>query len=174
MNVNGGTLDVNGKAVAVGTVTLAGGAITDSVGVGSITATGFPTFALQSGAVSAVLAGPSATLTKTTSGLVNLWKANTFGGLTSISAGTLALIYPSGNLGTGNVAITPGAVLDTSSYDAASAPPPTLFGVSGGTLSAGRTGTPGIDINRQRGPAGPSSSWSTFPPAAHFRLSAAI
>ncbi len=146
-NVNGGTLDVNGKAVAVGTVTLAGGAITDSIGIGSITATGSPSFALQSGAVSAVLAGPSATLTKTTSGLVNLTKANTYGGLTSISAGTLALIYPTGNLGTGNVTIISGAVLDTSSYDAASASPPTLFGASGGTLSAGRTGTPGIDIN---------------------------
>ena len=97
--------------------------------------------------MSAVLAGPSATLTKTTSGLVNLTTGNTYAGATTISAGTLALIYPSGNLGTSNVSIAPGAVLDTSSYDVASAPPPTLFGVSGGTLTAGRTGTPGIDIN---------------------------
>jgi autotransporter-associated beta strand protein len=143
-NVNGGTLDVYGQPASVGTVTLASGAIVDSQGNGSLTATNF---VLQSGTVSAVLAGPNATLTKTTAGLVNLTNGNTYGGLTTISAGTLALLYPSGNLGTGNVTITPGAVLDTSSYDANSALPPTLFGASGGMLSAGRTGTPGIDIN---------------------------
>ena len=151
VNVNGGTLDVAGKTPTVGTVTLTSGSIGDSAGGGSITAS---SFTLQSGTVSTILAGPSATLAKTTAGLVNLTSANTYGGLTSISAGTLALIYPNGNLGTGNIAITPGAVLDASSYDAASASPPTLFGASGGTLSAGPNRHAGDRHQRQRGPAG--------------------
>ena len=66
-----------GQPASVGTVTLTSGLITDSVGNGSLTAA---SFALQSGTVSAVLAGPSATLTKTTAGLVNLTSANTYGG----------------------------------------------------------------------------------------------
>ena len=57
-NVNGGTLDVYGQpaSVGTGTVTLTSGLITDSIGNGSITAS---TFTLQSGTVSAVLAGPA-------------------------------------------------------------------------------------------------------------------
>ncbi len=139
-NVNGGTLDVYGSPATAGTATLASGLITDSVGNGSLTAT---TFALQSGTVSAVLAGPSATLTKTTAGLVNLTSANTYGGLTTISAGTLALAIGTGNLGTGNVTINPGGVLDTSSYGGSG---PTLF-TTAGTLYAGRTSSPATDIN---------------------------
>jgi fibronectin-binding autotransporter adhesin len=139
-NVNGGTLDVFGTAATAGTATLASGLITDSVGNGSLTAANF---ALQSGTVSAVLAGPSATLTKTTAGLVNLTSANTNGGATTISAGTLALANGTGNLGTGNVTITPGAVIDTSSYGS---PGPTLF-TTAGIFSAGRTSSPATDIN---------------------------
>ena len=56
-NVSGGTLDVYGTPTSIAAVTLASGAITDSVGNGSLTATNF---ALQSGTVSAVLAGDPA------------------------------------------------------------------------------------------------------------------
>ena len=140
-NVNGGTLDVFGSAATVGTATLTSGLITDSQGNGSLTAA---TFALQSGTVSAVLAGPSATLNKTTAGVVYVNNGNnSYGGLTTISAGTLALANGTGNLGTGNVTITPGGVLDTSSY---SSPGPTLF-TTAGILSAGRTSSPATDIN---------------------------
>ena len=79
-------------------------------------------------------------LTATGGGTLLLSAANTYTGLTTISAGTLALIAPSGSLGTGNLAITPGAVLDTSSY---SSPGPTLSGI----ISAGRTSSPATDIN---------------------------
>ena len=92
VNVSGGTLDVYGQNASVGTVTLASGAITDGFGGGSITATSLPSFALQSGTVSAVLAGANATLSKTTAGLVNLTSANTYGGATTINGGTVALV----------------------------------------------------------------------------------
>jgi autotransporter-associated beta strand protein len=143
VSVNGGALDVNGKAATVGTVTLASGAIIDSFGGGSITATGLPSFALQSGTVSAILTGAGNTLNKTTAGLVNLTSANNYGGATTINGGTLALIAPGGSLGTGNLSITPSAVLDTSSY---SSPGPTLFATAG-TLYAGRTSDVNTDIN---------------------------
>jgi autotransporter-associated beta strand protein len=139
-NVNGGALDVAGTAATAGTVTLTSGLITDSVGNGSLTAANF---ALQSGTVSAVLAGASATLHKTTAGLVTLTGANTYGGATTINGGTLALASLNGSLGTGNVTITSGAVLDTSLY---SSPGPTLFNTAG-VLSAGRTSSPATDIN---------------------------
>ena len=138
-NVNGGALDVYGFPATAGTATLTSGLITDSQGNGSLTAA---TFALQSGTVSAVLAGPSATLQKTTAGLVSLTSTNSYGGATTINSGTLALTG-TGNLGTGNVTITPGAVLDTSSYPS---PGPTLFATAG-ILSAGRTSSPATDIN---------------------------
>ena len=140
-NVNGGTLDVYGSAATVGTATLASGLIADSVGNGSLTAN---TFALQSGTVSTALAGPSATLNKTTAGVVYLTNGNnSYGGLTTIGAGTLALANGAGVLGKGSVTITPGGVLDTSSYGGSG---PTLFSTAG-TLYAGRTSSPATDIN---------------------------
>ena len=96
---------------------------------------------MQSGSISAGLGGATSALTKTTSGLVTLNAANSYAGGTTIAAGTLAL-GASGTLGSGNVAINPGAVLDVLS----------LFGGSGynfnsGVLTAGRTGPSATDVN---------------------------
>ena len=147
MNVNGGTLDIAGKTPTVGTVTLASGTITDSMGGGYITATGLPSFALQSGTVSAVLAGPSATLTKTTAGAVNLEQRQHLRrphhDQRRHSGADISQRQP----GDGQHHDHPRRRVGHLVVRRRQRPPPTLFGVSGGTLSAGRTGTPGIDIN---------------------------
>ncbi len=84
--VAGGILDFGGTTqVQNGGVTLTSGTIQNGVAQSS------GVFALQSGAVSAVLAG-TGSLDKTTNGTVTLSAANTYTGATSIaSGGTLAL-----------------------------------------------------------------------------------
>ena len=83
--VNGGTLDVNTRTDTVAGVSLQSGSITSTTG----TLTSNSTYDMQSGTVSAILAG-SLGLNKTTAGTVTLSKANTYTGLTNITAGTLA------------------------------------------------------------------------------------
>jgi fibronectin-binding autotransporter adhesin len=84
----GGQLDIGTSSGTVGDVTLAGGAITASGG----TLTG-NIFNVQSGTISATLAGTSPTtgLTKTTDGTVVLAAANVYGGLTDIQGGSVQL-----------------------------------------------------------------------------------
>ncbi|HYG73721.1 MAG TPA: autotransporter-associated beta strand repeat-containing protein, partial [Planctomycetota bacterium] len=85
VTVSGGTLDIVTFNDSVGTVTLSGGAtITGTTGV--LTSTG--TFEMQSGSAAAIMAG-AVPLNKTTAGAVTLSKANTYTGLTTVSAGTL-------------------------------------------------------------------------------------
>jgi fibronectin-binding autotransporter adhesin len=139
--VNGGVLDINGNNSAnPGPVTLAAGAIIDSAGSGVLNAA---SYTVQSGTVSAVLGGGSAPLHKTTSGLVLLTAANTYGGATTINAGTLAL-GATGTLGngSGNVTVSPGAVLDVSAWYAAGG-----YSFNNMTLTAGRTSSFATDIN---------------------------
>jgi autotransporter-associated beta strand protein len=137
--INGGLLDINGNSsVSPGPVTLASGGIVDSAGVGVLNA---PSYALQSGTVSAVLGGATAPLNKTTSGLVLLTAANTYGGPTAVGAGTLAL-GQTGTLGPGNVTVSPGAVLDVSAWNPAGG-----YSFNGVALTAGRTGPAATDIN---------------------------
>jgi autotransporter-associated beta strand protein len=84
--VSGGTLDLGATAqMQNGGVTLASGAIQN----GTLSSSG--TFALESGMVSAVLAG-SGTLNKTTSGTVILSGTDTYTGATTVSAGTLTVM----------------------------------------------------------------------------------
>ncbi len=71
----------------VGTVTVANGGSITGTGTSSLTSTG--TFEMQSGSVSAILAGATIVMNKTTAGTVTLSGVNTFTGLTTISAGTL-------------------------------------------------------------------------------------
>lgn len=78
-------LALGASSDSVGTVTLdGGGQITSTTGV--LTSTG--SFELKNGSASAILAG-SVALNKTTSGVIALTGANTYSGMTSISAGTL-------------------------------------------------------------------------------------
>ncbi len=114
-----GDVTVNGA-----TAVLAKGAFTDTVGTvtlenggtisgttGTLTSLG-GTFELKDGTVSAILGGTGIALNKTTSGTVTLSGANTFTGLTTVSAGTLAF-GASNVLATGAVTVDGGtAVLD--------------------------------------------------------------
>ena len=89
LNVNGGVLDIAGAYnPTVGQVTLSSGAIGVYGTSGTLTGS---SFALQSGNVYASLGGASAGLTKTTSGTVVLFKANTYGGGTTVNGGVLQL-----------------------------------------------------------------------------------
>jgi autotransporter-associated beta strand protein len=100
VNVNGGTLSIGGNSDTVGAVTLSSGSITGSGG----TLTG-SSYAVQSGSVSAILGGTGA-LTKSTAGTVTLTGANTYSGLTTISAGKLLVNNTVGSgTGTGTVSV---------------------------------------------------------------------
>ncbi len=83
--VDGGTFDVVSHNDSVGVVTLVSGSIIGTSGV----LTG-KSYSVQSGTISAILGGSNITLTKTTEGTVTLSGTNTYTGLTSVLAGTLA------------------------------------------------------------------------------------
>ncbi len=85
LNVNGGTLDVDVNADTVALVTLTDGSI---IGSGALTSTA--AFELKKGSVSAELGG-SAGANKTTADSVTLSGANTYTGLTLVSAGTFGV-----------------------------------------------------------------------------------
>ncbi|MDD5085401.1 MAG: autotransporter-associated beta strand repeat-containing protein, partial [Candidatus Omnitrophica bacterium] len=83
VTVSGGTLDIGIYSDTVGAVTLTSGAITGTTGVLSGSS-----YAVQSGTISAILGG-SGNLTKTTTGTVIITNANTYTGITTVSAGVL-------------------------------------------------------------------------------------
>ena len=89
MAVSGGSLDLKSNSFATGTIALLSGSIIDSTGGGVLNASAYT---LQGGTASAVLGGAFAPLNKTTAGLALLTAANTYGGPTTVSAGTLALV----------------------------------------------------------------------------------
>ena len=124
---NGGTLNLAGCCPTVGIVTIAGGAI-----MGSGTLTG-GAYAGQSGTVSAILAGVSAALTKTGTGTLTLSGSNSYGGGTTINAGTLVVA---------NAASLPGYA------------PPGSVTFAGGTLlanvGAGNNGWPQAQFDNLR------------------------
>ncbi|MFN8306857.1 MAG: autotransporter-associated beta strand repeat-containing protein [Ferruginibacter sp.] len=84
VTVSGGTLDIKTFTDAVGAVTLTSGNILGTTG--TLTGT---SYAVQSGNITANLAGAGATLTKTTTGTVTMSGNNTFTGAKTLSAGTL-------------------------------------------------------------------------------------
>ena len=144
--ISTGGLTVNGSTAvfdlgashtdSVGTVTLAGGGSINGTGTSALTSTG--TFEMQSGSVSAILAGSGIALNKTTSGTVTLSGANTYTGATSVSAGVLN-IQNATALGTtaAGTSVTSGAALEIQGGIAVGAEALTLNGTgisSGGAL----------------------------------------
>jgi fibronectin-binding autotransporter adhesin len=87
IHVNGGILALGTNTDTVGAITLSSGSITGS-GAGALTGT---FYGMQSGSVSAILAGSGIALDKTTAGTVTLSGANTYSGATTVSEGTLAV-----------------------------------------------------------------------------------
>lgn len=117
LTVNGGTLDLGNYSPTVGAANINGGVIQN----GTLTAASFIANNPNSAGVSAVLAGTSASLVKNNFGSLSLTAQNTYGGATTVNAGTLNL------LGVINGAVT----------------------IAGGTL--GGTGTIGGAVTNQSG-----------------------
>ena len=82
VRVSGGTYTVSAND-AIGALTLASGTIN---GASTLTAT---SYAVESGTISAILAGSGIGLTKSTAGIVTLSVANSYTGATALNAGTL-------------------------------------------------------------------------------------
>jgi autotransporter-associated beta strand protein len=89
--MNGGALDLGTTTQAVGGFTVNAGTVSN----GTISNSG--TYNMASGTVSAALTGATANLSKTGSGTLTLSGNNTYGGLISIQAGTLALASTTGS-----------------------------------------------------------------------------
>jgi fibronectin-binding autotransporter adhesin len=157
----GGGLTFNGNGITVltgsdnyqGTTTIGGGTLQ----FGNGGATGFlnPSYPIvdngelafnRSDAISQGTNFSSAAITGTGGlvqigpGTLTLNNTNSYSGLTTVGAGTLAL-GPAGTVGTGGVTIVPGGVLDVSAYGSSG------YSFSGGVLTAGRTSSPATDIN---------------------------
>jgi len=146
LNVSGGTFDVQTFSETLGSVTLSSGTIS---GTGSGTLTG-SSYTLQSGTVSAILAGLG-TVTKNTAGAVTLSGSNTFTGSTTISAGILQV---NSNNALGSAAsgttVANGAVLKLNNVNYTTAEPLTLNGSgisNGGALTNSGTSTFAGTIN---------------------------
>ena len=95
-------LDIHGSTLPHGAVNLVNGSIVNSVGATTLTGTAYN---VQNGSIGAILAGSTAALNVTGSGLVTLTAANTYGGGTTVSSGTLQLGDGAVNNGavTGNI-----------------------------------------------------------------------
>lgn len=106
VNVNGGTLELGGTTQVVGTATFTSGTTQN----GTLNAT---SFSGQSGTVNAVLAG-NGTFTKTTSGTLTLSAANTYTGVTTISAGTVILSSTGSIANSSAIDLATGGKLDVS------------------------------------------------------------
>ena len=112
LNANGGIVDLGATAQTNGTVTIAGGTITN----GTLTGT---SYAGQSGTVSANLAGASVALTKTTAGTLTLAGTNTYSGATTISEGTLQAGSSVAFANQGALTHNASGTFDLNGYDAA-------------------------------------------------------
>jgi autotransporter-associated beta strand protein len=130
--VNGGTLAIGVTTQAVDALTLSSGLISGTGG--TLTAT---SFTVESGSISAILAGAGIALNKTTTGEVVLTGANTYTGLTTLTAGKLILGVDSALALATNVVVNAGELaLGTTSQTVSTVT------LNGGTLSGGTlTGT---------------------------------
>ncbi|HEX8897404.1 MAG TPA: autotransporter-associated beta strand repeat-containing protein, partial [Chthoniobacterales bacterium] len=146
LTISGGTFDLQTFGQTTGAVTLSSGSITGS-STGILTSA---SFTLQSGSVSAILAG-NTTVTKNTSGTVTLSGANTFTGSTTISAGTLQ-VNTNNALGSAasGTTVANGAGLNLNNVNYTTAEPLTLNGSgisNGGALRNTGTSTFAGPIN---------------------------
>ena len=135
LTVNSGVLNLNGNSVTVGGISGAGGSVISSSAA---------TLALAPAVAktySGVIAGGIAVTLNSSSAVQTFAGPNTYSGLTTISAGTLAL-GPAGGLGNGNLTIASGGVFDVSAYGG-----PGYSAREGGVLTAGRTASPATDVN---------------------------
>ncbi|HNX68287.1 MAG TPA: autotransporter domain-containing protein [Candidatus Omnitrophota bacterium] len=129
--VTGGTLDV-ATDETVGAVTISGGTVS---GAGKLTGSSYSL--TNTGTVSAVLAGASSAVTKEGAGTTVLSGNNTYGGGTTIKAGTLSGTTNAAAFGTGTITVG----------DSAGANNATLNGGLAGTfanaisIAGGNTGT---------------------------------
>jgi autotransporter-associated beta strand protein len=117
----------------VGTVTLQGTGQINGTGSSELTSTG--TFEMQSGSVSAILAGNAIPLNKTTAGTVTLTGTNTYTGATDVSGGALVV---NGSLGNTALTVRTGAQLGGSGT-IGSGGGTTVSIESGGSLSPGNS-----------------------------------
>ncbi len=124
--VNGGSFDIGSHNDTLGVVSLQSGSILGTTGILTSTSN----FDLQSGTVSANLSG-AVGLDKSTTGTVSLSGVNTYTGLTTISAGTLALT------GAGSIALSSG-VVDNGIFDVSGTPGVAITSLSGnGSVALG-------------------------------------
>ena len=108
VTVSGGTLNLSGFSDTVGTLTLQSGSIT---GTGTLTSS---SYLLQSGSVSAVLAGTGG-MTKSGAGTLTLSGASTYTGGTTINGGTV-VVTNAASLGS----VTGGLTLNAGTWQIAS------------------------------------------------------
>jgi autotransporter-associated beta strand protein len=146
LTISGGTFDLQTFTQTTGAVTLSSGTISGTGG-GALTGSAYT---LQSGTVSAILAG-TGIVTKNTSGNVTLSGSNTFTGSTTISAGTLQ-VNTNNALGTAasGTTVANGAVLKLNNVNYSTAEPVTLNGSgisNGGALTNSGTSTFAGPIN---------------------------
>jgi autotransporter-associated beta strand protein len=125
--VNGGMLDLGNFSTTVGAASINGGVIQN----GTLTATSFTANNPNSAGVSAVLAGASASLVKNNFGTLALTAQNTYGGATTVNAGTLNLL---GGI-SGSVTVAGGTLSGTGTIGGA------FTNQSGGSIA------PGVDAS---------------------------
>ncbi|MGV0962605.1 MAG: MBG domain-containing protein [Polynucleobacter sp.] len=128
LTISGGTLDINGYSPSIGALSISGASTIQDSGspIGSLTATAYSvTNASSTVTISAILAG-AASLTKSGAGILLLSGANTYtGGVTVSGQGMVQMgtnyitnsnAVISSALGTGNVTINPGGILDLNGF----------------------------------------------------------
>jgi fibronectin-binding autotransporter adhesin len=146
LTISGGTFDLQTFGQTTAAVTLSSGTISGT-GAGTLTAL---SYTLQSGTVSAILAGLG-TINKNTAGTVTLSGSNTFTGSTTISAGLLQ-VNTNNALGTtaSGTTVANGAALKLNNVNYSTAEPLTLNGSgisNGGALMNSGTSTFAGPIN---------------------------
>jgi fibronectin-binding autotransporter adhesin len=134
LTVNSGTLDLNGFNAAAQALSGNSGTITSA-------ATAVLTVApLAAANFSGTIRGAAALTVNAPGATQALSGANSYSGLTTLTAGTLAL-DASGTLGSGGLVMNPGSVFDVSAYGGSG------YSVTSGTITAGRTSSLATDIN---------------------------
>ena len=108
---NGSTLNTQTNSSNIAALSLLSGSV---LGTGTLTASGTSanTFDIRTGTINANLAGASAGLTKSTTGMVVMTGASTYGGGTTMSNGVMVLSNTAGSaLGSGGLALNGGTLM---------------------------------------------------------------